>query len=87
MAVARDFSEAADGSLAHAAARGRYHRGANSQSRRRLRNVHVEATKAAVCQETPGVAAAYSPRTPGIASLSEDNCDPRRMSGRTAMPC
>jgi crotonobetainyl-CoA:carnitine CoA-transferase CaiB-like acyl-CoA transferase len=41
-----------------------------------LRNVHVEATKAAVCQETPGVGAVYSPRTPGIASLSEDGLCP-----------
>jgi crotonobetainyl-CoA:carnitine CoA-transferase CaiB-like acyl-CoA transferase len=37
-----------------------------------LRNVHVEATKAAVCQDTPGVGPVYTPRTPGIASLSED---------------
>ena len=37
-----------------------------------LRNVHVEATKAAVCQDTPGVGLVYTPRTPGIASLSED---------------
>ena len=37
-----------------------------------LRNVHVEATKAAVCQDTPGVGAVYTPRTPGIAGLSED---------------
>ena len=41
-----------------------------------LRNVHVEATKAAVCQDTPGVGAVYSPRTPGIASLSEDSLCP-----------
>src|SRR6476620_2030595 len=41
-----------------------------------LRKVHVEATKAAVCQETPGVGAVYSPRTPGIASLSEDKVPP-----------
>ena len=33
---------------------------------------HVEATKAAVCQDTPGVGPVYTPRTPGIASLSED---------------
>jgi crotonobetainyl-CoA:carnitine CoA-transferase CaiB-like acyl-CoA transferase len=38
-----------------------------------LRNVHVEATRAAVCQETPGVGPVYSPRTPGIASFSEDD--------------
>ena len=41
-----------------------------------LRNVHVEATKAAVCQDTPGVGPVYTPRTPGIASLSEDNLCP-----------
>jgi crotonobetainyl-CoA:carnitine CoA-transferase CaiB-like acyl-CoA transferase len=41
-----------------------------------LRNAHVEATKAAVCQDTPGVGPVYSPRTPGIASLSEDNLRP-----------
>jgi crotonobetainyl-CoA:carnitine CoA-transferase CaiB-like acyl-CoA transferase len=41
-----------------------------------LRNVHVEATKSAVCQDTPGVGLVYSPRTPGIASLSEDRLRP-----------
>ena len=41
-----------------------------------LRSVHVEATKAAVCQDTPGVGPVYSPRTPGIASLSEDKLCP-----------
>jgi crotonobetainyl-CoA:carnitine CoA-transferase CaiB-like acyl-CoA transferase len=41
-----------------------------------LRNVHVEATGAAVCQHTPGIGAVYTPRTPGIASLSEDNLRP-----------
>src|SRR3954470_7351232 len=41
-----------------------------------LRSVHVEATKAAVCQDTPGVGRVYSPRTPGIAGLSEDNLRP-----------
>src|SRR3954451_9276135 len=41
-----------------------------------LRSVHVEATKAAVCQDTPGVGLVYSPRTPGIAGLSEDNLRP-----------
>jgi crotonobetainyl-CoA:carnitine CoA-transferase CaiB-like acyl-CoA transferase len=41
-----------------------------------LRNAHVEATKAAVCQDTPGVGPVYSPRTPGIASLSEDSLRP-----------
>ena len=41
-----------------------------------LRNAHVEATKAAVCQDTPGVGPVYSARTPGIASLSEDTLCP-----------
>ena len=41
-----------------------------------LRNPHVEVTKAAVCQDTPGVGPVYTPRTPGIASLSEDNLRP-----------
>jgi crotonobetainyl-CoA:carnitine CoA-transferase CaiB-like acyl-CoA transferase len=41
-----------------------------------LRNAHVEATKAAVRHDTPGVGAVYAPRTPGIASLSEDNLCP-----------
>lgn len=41
-----------------------------------LRNAHVEATRASVCQDTPGVGPVYTPRTPGIASLSEDNLCP-----------
>ncbi len=41
-----------------------------------LRNVHVEATKAAVCQNTPGVGLVYAPRTPGIMGLSEDGLRP-----------
>jgi crotonobetainyl-CoA:carnitine CoA-transferase CaiB-like acyl-CoA transferase len=41
-----------------------------------LHNVHVEATRAAVCQDTPGVGLVYSPRTPGIMGLSEDNLRP-----------
>jgi len=41
-----------------------------------LRNAHVAATNAAVCQNTPGVGPVYSPRTPGIASLSEDDLRP-----------
>ena len=41
-----------------------------------LRNVHVEATNAAVCQDTPGVGPVYAARTPGIASLSEDRLCP-----------
>src|SRR5215213_2992896 len=41
-----------------------------------LDNVHVKATGASVCQETPGVGPVYTPRTPGIASLSEDGLCP-----------
>jgi crotonobetainyl-CoA:carnitine CoA-transferase CaiB-like acyl-CoA transferase len=41
-----------------------------------LRNAHVAATNAAVCQDTPGVGPVYTPRTPGIASLSEDHLRP-----------
>lgn len=41
-----------------------------------LRNAHVEAIKGAVCQDTPGVGRVYTPRTPGIASLSEDHLRP-----------
>ncbi|MBR0935574.1 CaiB/BaiF CoA-transferase family protein [Bradyrhizobium jicamae] len=41
-----------------------------------LRNAHVAATNASVCQETPGVGPVYTPRTPGIASLSEDRLCP-----------
>jgi crotonobetainyl-CoA:carnitine CoA-transferase CaiB-like acyl-CoA transferase len=41
-----------------------------------LHSPHVEATKAAVRQDTPGVGPVYSARTPGIASLSEDHLRP-----------
>jgi crotonobetainyl-CoA:carnitine CoA-transferase CaiB-like acyl-CoA transferase len=41
-----------------------------------LRNVHVEATKAAVCQQTPGVGPIYTARTPGFMGLSEDDLCP-----------
>jgi crotonobetainyl-CoA:carnitine CoA-transferase CaiB-like acyl-CoA transferase len=41
-----------------------------------LRNAHVEATQAAVCQDTPGLGRVYAPRTPGIANLSEDHLRP-----------
>jgi crotonobetainyl-CoA:carnitine CoA-transferase CaiB-like acyl-CoA transferase len=41
-----------------------------------LHNVHVEATKSAVCQDTPGVGLVYAPRTPGIAGRSEDHLCP-----------
>jgi len=37
-----------------------------------LHNVHVEATKATVCHDTPGVGPVYAARTPGVAGLSED---------------
>jgi crotonobetainyl-CoA:carnitine CoA-transferase CaiB-like acyl-CoA transferase len=41
-----------------------------------LHNVHVKATKAAVCQETPGVGPVYAPRTPGFMGFSEDHLCP-----------
>jgi crotonobetainyl-CoA:carnitine CoA-transferase CaiB-like acyl-CoA transferase len=41
-----------------------------------LHNVHVEATKAAVCQDTPGVGLVYAARTPGFMGLSEDDLRP-----------
>jgi crotonobetainyl-CoA:carnitine CoA-transferase CaiB-like acyl-CoA transferase len=41
-----------------------------------LRNVHVAATKAAVCQDTPGVGLVYAPRTPGFMNFSEDQLRP-----------
>jgi crotonobetainyl-CoA:carnitine CoA-transferase CaiB-like acyl-CoA transferase len=41
-----------------------------------LNNVHVEATKGAVCHDTPGVGPVYAARTPGVASLSEDSLRP-----------
>jgi crotonobetainyl-CoA:carnitine CoA-transferase CaiB-like acyl-CoA transferase len=41
-----------------------------------LHNLHVEATKAAVCRDTPGVGLVYAPRTPGLAGLSEDDLRP-----------
>lgn len=41
-----------------------------------LRNIHVEATKAAVSHETSGVGLVYAPRTPGFMGLSEDNLRP-----------
>jgi len=41
-----------------------------------LRNDHVEATKAAVCQDTPGVGRVYAARTPGFMDMSEDHLCP-----------
>ena len=41
-----------------------------------LRNVHVEATSAAVCQDTSGVGKVYAARTPGFLGLSEDSLCP-----------
>lgn len=41
-----------------------------------MHNVHVEATKGAVCQNTPGVGPVYAPRTPGKMGLSEDQLCP-----------
>jgi crotonobetainyl-CoA:carnitine CoA-transferase CaiB-like acyl-CoA transferase len=41
-----------------------------------LNNVHVKATQAAVCQDTPGVGLVYAPRTPGFPGFSEDQLCP-----------
>ena len=41
-----------------------------------LHNAHVEATKSAVCQDTPGVGLVYAPRTPGVMGFSEDELRP-----------
>ena len=41
-----------------------------------LHNVHVEATKAAVCQDTPGIGKIYAARTPGFLGFSEDDLRP-----------
>jgi len=41
-----------------------------------LHNVHVEATKAAVCQDTPGIGKVYAARTPGCMGFSEDSLCP-----------
>jgi crotonobetainyl-CoA:carnitine CoA-transferase CaiB-like acyl-CoA transferase len=41
-----------------------------------LHNGHVEATKAAVCQDTPGIGKIYAARTPGFMGFSEDNLCP-----------
>jgi crotonobetainyl-CoA:carnitine CoA-transferase CaiB-like acyl-CoA transferase len=41
-----------------------------------LNNVHVKATRGAVCQDTPGVGLVYAPRTPGFAGFSEDRLCP-----------
>ena len=50
-----------------------------------LHNAHVEATKAAVCQDTPGVGPVYAPRTPGVASFSEDNLRPAPDIGQNSV--
>jgi crotonobetainyl-CoA:carnitine CoA-transferase CaiB-like acyl-CoA transferase len=50
-----------------------------------LRSIHVEATRAAVVQDTPGVGLVHSPRTPGIASLSEDNLCPAPDIGQDSL--
>src|SRR4051794_215725 len=50
-----------------------------------LRNPHVEAIKAAVCQDTPGMGPVYTPRTPGIASLSEDRLCPAPDIGQDSL--
>jgi crotonobetainyl-CoA:carnitine CoA-transferase CaiB-like acyl-CoA transferase len=41
-----------------------------------LHNAHVEATRAAVCLDTPGIGPVYAPRTPGISGFSEDRLRP-----------
>ena len=41
-----------------------------------LHNVHVEATKSVVCQDTPGVGLVDATRTPGFMGLSKDNLRP-----------
>ncbi|MDP1907931.1 MAG: CoA transferase, partial [Hyphomicrobium sp.] len=41
-----------------------------------LHNVHVEATRGAVCQDTPGIGKVFAARTPGIAGPSEDDLRP-----------
>jgi crotonobetainyl-CoA:carnitine CoA-transferase CaiB-like acyl-CoA transferase len=41
-----------------------------------LHNVHVEATRGAVCQDTAGIGKIYTARTPGIAGPSEDDLRP-----------
>ena len=41
-----------------------------------LHNAHVEATRAAVCLDTPGIGRVYAPRTPGISGFSEDQLRP-----------
>src|SRR3954462_7278821 len=41
-----------------------------------LRNAHVEATRGAVRQDTPGIGAVYAPRTPGAAGFCEDKLRP-----------
>jgi crotonobetainyl-CoA:carnitine CoA-transferase CaiB-like acyl-CoA transferase len=41
-----------------------------------LRNDHVEATRAAVCQDTPGIGKIYAARTPGFMGFSEDDLRP-----------
>jgi crotonobetainyl-CoA:carnitine CoA-transferase CaiB-like acyl-CoA transferase len=47
-----------------------------------LHDVYVEATRAAVCQQTPGMGPVYSPRTPGIASFSVDDLRPAHDIGQ-----
>ena len=50
-----------------------------------LRNAHVEATQASVCQDTPGVGPVYTPRTPGIASRSEEALCPAPDIGQASV--
>ena len=76
LATARGVRDPADRRLAVAAACGRPDRRANPQSRRMAAQCPCRGDKGAVCQDTPGVGPVYTPRTPGIASLSEDNLRP-----------
>jgi crotonobetainyl-CoA:carnitine CoA-transferase CaiB-like acyl-CoA transferase len=41
-----------------------------------LHNAHVMATRAAVCQDTPGIGKVYAARTPGFMGFSEDSLCP-----------
>jgi crotonobetainyl-CoA:carnitine CoA-transferase CaiB-like acyl-CoA transferase len=47
-----------------------------------LRNPHVEATKAAVRSETPGVGSVYAARTPGTLNETEDTLLPAPAIGQ-----
>ena len=87
-AIARDVPDTDAGDLAHAAFRPPTSSPSTSLTPGEwLRNAHVEATKAAVCQDTPGMGAVYTARTPGIAGPSEDDLRPAPDIGQTAAMC